>query len=52
MTATFCAVNFKRVRRRAFDLPPRRKDSEYGWHMPDLLLVVVVLAGIYWQLTH
>ena len=55
MAATFCAVNFKRVMRRAFGLPPRRKDSEYGWHMQDLLLlavVVAVLAGMYWQLTH
>ena len=55
MAATFCAANFKRVMRRAFDLPPRRKDSEYGFSIQDLVLltaVVAVLAGMYWQLTH
>ena len=57
MAATFCAVNFKRVMRRAFDLPQRRKDSEYDMRstIQDLLwlaVAVAVLAGIYLQLTH
>jgi len=61
MAATFCAVNFKRVMRRAFDLPPRRKDSEYGCPMrvtiQDMLWLAVVaavalIAGMYWHRTH
>ena len=55
MAATFCAVNFKRVMRSAFDLPPRRKDSEYGCPMHvtirDVMWLTVVVAFllIMWQ---
>jgi len=55
MAATFCAANFKRVLRRAFDFPERRKDSEYGCPMDvtirDVLWLTVVVAFllIVWQ---
>src|SRR5262245_59433366 len=48
MAAAFCAANFKRVMRRAFDLSPRRRDSEYGCPMRvtflDALWLTVAVA--------
>jgi hypothetical protein len=57
IAATFCAVNFKRVVRRAFDLHQRRKYPEYDMRstIQDLLwlaVAVAMLAGMYLQLTH
>src|SRR3954470_8825134 len=55
MAATFFAANLKRVMRRAFDLPPRRKDSEYGCPMRVTILdalwltVAVAILLVMWR---